>query len=67
MADTSNTAPLVKLPAEAVQKIRDMQVDIDKAKRAIEALRDLGLVTKDLEDKLAWAEKARDVLLKQFS
>ncbi|GAI90226.1 unnamed protein product, partial [marine sediment metagenome] len=41
-------------------------VDIEKGKKAIEALKAMDVDVTSLEEKLTWATTARDVLLKEF-
>jgi len=59
--------PLFKLPADVSQKLRDQAADIEKAKKAIAIIKQLGMDTKELEDKIAWSESVRATLLREFA
>jgi len=67
MADTKTELPGVKLPAAMVKELKAQEVSVVRARKDIETLKKLGLATKELEDKLNWAEEARKTLLKEFS
>ena len=58
--------PLFKLPPDVQKRLTDQKTDIDKARRAIEVMKSLGMDTKELEDKIDWAAKVRETLLKEF-
>jgi hypothetical protein len=58
---------LLKLPPDMRAKLEQTKPDIESAKTALQALKDLGQDTTDLEEKLKWADKAVDTLLNQFS
>lgn len=59
--------PIVKLPAEVKAKLGTMERDISGARRGIAALKEMGMETRALEDRLEWAEGVRKTLLKEFS
>jgi hypothetical protein len=44
-----------------------MTPDIDAAKKAMATMKELGMDTKELEERLAWAEKVRTTLLREFA
>jgi len=60
------TEPLFTLPSDVQKRLTDQKTDIDKARRAIEVMKSLGMDTKELEDKIDWAAKVRETLLKEF-
>ena len=60
-------APLFKLPTEMTSRLTGLQSDIDKSKKAIAVMKELGMDTKELEDKLTWAENVRKTLLREFA
>jgi len=68
MAEPTTTAPpRIKLPAAMVRDLKTQEVAVVRARKDIQTLKKLGLETKELEDKLNWAEEARQTLLKEFS
>lgn len=60
-------APVVKLPPEVKARLSTMERDINGARRGIAALKDMGMETRALEDRLEWAEGVRKTLLKEFA
>ena len=60
-------APVVKLPDEVKMRLAAVAKEIAAARRAIEALKNMGMETRALEDKLEWAEGVRKTLLSEFS
>lgn len=58
--------PLFTLPKEVVVRMAAMESDMTKAKKALQVMKDLGMDTKDLEEKLTWADRVRTTLLKEF-
>ena len=67
MADDTTGPSQIKLPASMVKDLKMQEVNVVRARKDIQTLKKLGLQTKDLEDKLDWAEEARKTLLKEFS
>jgi len=59
--------PLVTLTADAKKEIDKLGADIERAKGDMEALKELGLDVSRLEEKIAWAKKAREVVLKRMT
>ena len=57
----------LKLPAEITKTLREQEKHVARARKDIATLKKLGLATKELEDKLEWAEEARKTLLKEFA
>ena len=55
-----------KLPAETRDRLTVMDDDIQKAKKAIQTLKKIGMDTVDMEEKLEWAENTRKLLLTEF-
>ncbi len=68
MADeTPKSPPSIKLPPSIAKDLRAQEVNVVRARKDIQTLKKLGLQTKELEDKLDWAEEARKTLLKEFT
>jgi hypothetical protein len=67
MPDEEKAPDRIKLPPKVAKELRDQEVSVVRARKDIQTLKSLGLVTKDLEDKLEWAEEARKTLLKEFT
>ncbi|KKM04522.1 hypothetical protein LCGC14_1763380 [marine sediment metagenome] len=67
MAEDETPKSRIKLPATMVKELKAQEVGVVSARRDIQTLKKLGLETKELEDKLNWAEEARKTLLKEFS
>ena len=59
--------PLFKLPADITRKLTAQENDIEKARKALATMKELGMDTKDLEEKLDWAAKVRETLIKEFA
>lgn len=59
--------PVVKLTPEMKADLEKADVDLKDAEKAVQAVEALGLNVDDLKDKLQWARKARETLLKEFS
>lgn len=57
----------VKLPAETVIALKEMQATVARAQHDLEVLQRLGLDVHELQAKLTWAEEARKTLLSEFS
>lgn len=54
------------LPKELRDNLNNLESDFEKADNAMASLEKLGMDTAELKDKLSWAKKTRDVLLKDF-
>ena len=67
MANDKAPTERVKLPPAMVKDLKLQEVSVVRARKDIQTLKKLGLETKELEDKLNWAEEARKTLLKEFS
>lgn len=59
-------APAIKLTLEDKKKLEALQVDIERGEKAIAALKELGIGVKELEERIEWGKKAREVLLSEF-
>jgi uncharacterized membrane protein len=66
MAD-QRVSTIFKLPREVQDKMKGMTPDIEAARKAIATMKELGMDTKELEDRLDWAEKVRATLLREFT
>ena len=64
MAKVNNTDPLVTLTDEALKHLEAIKGEIEASKANLDALEEIGIDTSRLRDKIAWAEKARDVILR---
>ena len=58
--------PVVKLSPEMKTKMTGAQEDIERTLHAIGVLKELGMDTTELEEKMAWVEKTREILLREF-
>jgi len=67
MAEETTGPSRIKLPAAMAKDLKSQEVNVVRARKDIATLKKLGLQTKDLEDKLDWAEEARKTLLKEFT
>lgn len=67
MVEQIKSIPLIKIPADVQQRLKDMQADINRARSDIAALKKIGLDTHVIEDKLTWADEARKTLLEHFT
>jgi hypothetical protein len=59
--------PLASLTKEAREELEKLGADIDKAEKEMETFEELGVDTSRLRDKINWARKARDLMLKNFT
>ena len=57
---------VIKLTPEDVKHLEALEGDLKRGEKAIKAMKELDLDVKSLEEKLEWAKKARDILLKEF-
>lgn len=57
----------IKLPEEIAKALREQEAVIEDTRRKLAALKEVGLDTKPIEDKLDWADNARKVMLKEFT
>ena len=60
-------APLFRLPPEVTRRLTAQEDELVKARKALAVMKELGMDTKELEDKLAWSEKVRKTLLTEFA
>jgi len=58
--------PLVRLTAEAKQKLTDVASDIERAEHALTVMEELDMDVTEARDKLDWAKKARTMLITEF-
>lgn len=63
--DTS--IPLAELTEEARKSIEGMDAELTRALENIDALKEIGIDASLLKDKILWARKAREIILKQFT
>ena len=58
---------VVKLPPDMATKLKDMTVELEKAEHSIKILKDLGMETGPLEEKVEWSKHVRQTLLDEFA
>uniref|UniRef100_A0A6H1ZNV6 Uncharacterized protein n=1 Tax=viral metagenome TaxID=1070528 RepID=A0A6H1ZNV6_9ZZZZ len=61
------TEPLFKLPEDMKKRMETANVDMDKAQKAIDTMKSLGMDVKEMQEKLDWAKQVRETLLKEFT
>jgi hypothetical protein len=66
MATRTEVPKPVKLPADIKQQLEEQGPFVETAKKQIQTLKKLGIDTKQMEEKLEWAEEARKTLLSEF-
>jgi len=59
--------PLVTLTADAKKEIDKLGKDIERSEDDLKALEELGLDVSRLRDKINWARKAREIVLKRMT
>lgn len=64
---TTKLKPIVRLTPEAKQKLTDLSVDIERADKALGFMEELDMDVSVAKDKLEWAKKAREMLIREFS
>lgn len=62
-----NNDPLASLTKEARDELEKLGADIDKAEKELDTFEELGVDTSRLRDKINWAKKARELMLKNFT
>lgn len=63
MAEQRNT-PLVTLPPEAIARLEAMEAQEEDVQAKIRLMKDLGVDTAMLEEKLTWAIETRKTILR---
>lgn len=59
------TKSLNILTPSARKELENLGADIEKSQKTLDLLKELGLGTTDLQSKLDWAKKRRDILLEK--
>lgn len=59
--------PVLKLPAEMKERLETMKGDVRRARHGIKVMKELGVDTTEIEEKLEWADKVRATLLTEFT
>ena len=59
--------PIIKLPKDMATDLVGLETELKRARKGIAALKEMGMETDALEEKLVWAEHVRETLLKEFS
>lgn len=62
-----NPIESIKLPVETKRRLEEMGDDITKTEAALVVLKDLGIETITLQEKLDFSKKVRTTLLEKFS
>lgn len=65
--ETKDGRPYAGLTRDALRELDQMEPAIKRAKADLEAFDELGLDTTALKEKLAWGEKAIEIIRKRFS
>jgi len=66
MAIKKPPIPIVKLSPEHKDKMIRAEDDIERVLHAVGVLKELGMDTKELEEKMNWVKKTREILLREF-
>ncbi len=66
-APAKKEAPAFTLPKEMQERMTKGKEDIDKAQKAIDVMKTLGMDVKEIQEKLDWVKNVRETLLKEFS
>lgn len=66
MAEKRLPRAIVKLSPEHKAKMVGAQEDIERVVHAVGVLKELGMDTTELEEKMAWVKKTREILLREF-
>ena len=56
--------PTFELPQGMIDQMENVAVDIAKAERYLEVLKEMKVDVSELEERLEWAKNMRDVMLK---
>jgi len=59
--------PVIELTPAMKKRLEDSKADIERAKASVKILKGLDMDTKDMDEKIVWAEQVRDTLLKEFT
>jgi len=59
--------PIIALTPAMKKRLEDSKADIDNAEASVKILKDLGMDTKDMDEKIAWSKQVRETLLKEFT
>jgi len=59
--------PAIKVTPEVKARLEGTIEETAGIRKAIVSLKELGMDTTAIEEKLEWAEKARDILLRDFT
>lgn len=66
MAEEKNNEPLAALTDEARANLEKVKTEIEASEQALAALKELGVDVSRLEERITWAKKARETILKTF-
>ena len=58
---------VLTLPPEMRDRLTGLRSDVKKARHGIKVMKEMGMDTSMIEEKLDWAEKVRTTLLKEFT
>lgn len=57
----------VKIPPEVAERLKGLTANLANTRKQLKSLNKMGVNTKELEDKLDWAETTQKVLLEDFT
>lgn len=64
---TKKVMPVIALTPAMKRRLEDSKADIETAEASVKILKDLGMDTKDMDEKIAWSKQVRETLLKEFA
>jgi len=64
---TKKVMPIIALTPAMKKRLEDSKADIETAEASVKILKDLGMDTKDMDEKIAWSKQVRETLLKEFT
>jgi len=59
--------PVIELTPEMKKRLETSKVDIERAEASVKVLKDLGVDTKDMDEKIKWSKQVQETLLKEFA
>lgn len=59
--------PAIKLTPAMKKRLVDSGADIEEAEKWTQILKDVGMDTKDMDEKIAWSKQVRETLLKELA
>ena len=59
--------PVIVLTPAMKKRLEESKADIEAAEASVKILKDIGIDTKDMDEKIAWSKTVRETLLKEFA